>query len=143
MEVLKPKVRLFYALNGYETLRRVHKIFYDKVYAHPWLGQFFAGHDQQFIENQQTMFMAEKFGGPRNYLGKDPKYAHEHMHIPDNVFEIRQTLLSESLAEVNVPQELVEQWLKIDNAFRKVVTNESLDEFYKLHTFKQRVVIEK
>ena len=87
--------------------------------------------------------MAEKFGGPRNYLGKDPKYAHEHMYIPDEVFEVRQTLLSESLAEANVPQELVEQWFKIDNAFRKVVTNESLDEFYKLHTFKQRVVIEK
>jgi len=41
---------LFDALGGYETLQRVHKIFYDKVYTHPWLGAFFKGHDQSFIE---------------------------------------------------------------------------------------------
>jgi hemoglobin len=143
MEELKPRVRLFYALNGYETIRRVHKIFYDKVYAHPWLGKFFVGHDQDFIEKQQTHFMAEKFGGPREYLGKEPKYAHAHMYLTQELFDVRQALLKESLIEAGIHAELIEQWLKIDNAFRGAVTNSSIDEFYSQPTYKQRVVIDK
>lgn len=137
------KVRLFYALNGYETLRRVHKLFYDKVYAHPWLGQYFKGHEQPFIEEQQTLFMAEKFGGPRNYNGKPPGYAHEHMYITWELFELRQALLKESLVEAEIPAELREQWLKIDSAFRSAVEDKSLDEFHSRYTIKPRIMVDK
>ncbi len=140
--MLTPKTKLFYLLGGYETLRHVHKIFYDKLYAHPRLGQFFAIHDQQFIEDQQTAFMAEKFGGPRKYHGKEPGYTHEHMYISDELFELRQTILRESLVAAKVTTELAERWLSIDGAFKKQVTNSDLESFKKIHTFKERVVFE-
>jgi hemoglobin len=61
---------LFDAVGGLPTLKKVHKIFYDKVYAHPWIGQLFIGQNQRAIENRQTSFMAEKIGGPVEYLAK-------------------------------------------------------------------------
>ncbi|MFC1749092.1 group 1 truncated hemoglobin [Pseudomonadota bacterium] len=137
------KTKLFYALDGFDTLRKVHKIFYDKVYAHPWLAPYFEGHIQTFIEEQQTKFMAEKFGGPREFLGKEPKYAHEHMYITEELFEVRQQLLRESLLEAEIPGELIERWLKIDSAFKKAISNDDMDAFHAHYTFKKRIIIEK
>lgn len=136
------KTKLFYDLNGFDTLRKAHKIFYDKVYAHPWLSPYFKGHEQSFIEEQQTKFMAEKFGGPREFLGKEPKYAHEHMYITEELFEVRQQLLRESLEEAGITEDLIERWLKIDSAFKKAVSNDDIDAFHALYTFKERIIIE-
>ncbi|MFA6921488.1 MAG: group 1 truncated hemoglobin, partial [Gallionella sp.] len=72
---------LYEAVGGLPTLQKAHKIFYDKIYAHNWLGQFFAGHNQQAIEDRQTSFMAEKMGSTDRYLGKDLKMVHEAMYI--------------------------------------------------------------
>jgi len=41
---------MFEAVGGLPVMERVHKRFYDKVYAHPWLGQFFEEHSQEAIE---------------------------------------------------------------------------------------------
>jgi len=135
---------LFEQVGGYPTLERVHKIFYDKIYAHPWLGRFFQGHNQIAIENRQTAFIAEKMGGPRRYLGKEPKMAHRQMYITDELFDLRQALLGDSLREAGVPDELAQKWLKIDNAFRRQIVKPTVADFYKT-TFKyeKRVIIPK
>jgi len=49
------KASLFELIGGLPKLERVHKRFYDKVYAHAWLGCFFAGHDQKAIELRQSL----------------------------------------------------------------------------------------
>ena len=135
--------KLFYLIGGYDTLRQVHKLFYDKVYTHPWLGKFFSKHDQQLIENQQTDFMAQKFGGPRNYLGKEPQYAHEHMYITQELFDLRQCILRTALEEAKVEAELIERWLSIDSAFQKQVVKQDMESFMQVHTFKSRLVFQR
>lgn len=137
------KEKLFDALGGYETLKRVHKIFYDKVYEHAWLKQFFEGHSQQLIEDQQTDFMALKMGGPKDYCGKEPRYAHLQMYITDEIFEVRHELLRESLVEAGVHPELIERWLRIDAAFRRQVVKPSLEAFHAEYTFKKRIIVPK
>jgi len=134
---------LFDALGGYPTFEKVHKIFYDKVYAHEWLKHFFDNHDQQLIENQQTNFMAEKMGGPKNYLGKLPKQTHIHMYITEEIFDLRHGLLSESLQEANIAEDLRERWLRIDYAFKRLIVDESLDAFHEKYTFKRRIIVPK
>ena len=124
------KQTLFNAIGGLTTLNKVHKVFYDKVYAHNWLKQFFIGHNQQAIEDRQTAFMAIKMGGQVTYLGKEPRMAHRHMYITQELFDIRQTLLRESLEEVTVPEELIERWLKIDSAFKHQIVKDSIESFY-------------
>ena len=134
---------LYEEVGGLETLRRVHKVFYDKVYAHPWLKQFFAGHDQVFIENRQTSFMSDKMGSQQQYLGKAIKQVHENLYITPELAELRHQLLRESLVEVGVQQALAERWLKIDQAFMQQVTKSSVESFYRDYsfTYKQRVII--
>lgn len=132
---------MFDAVGGLPTLQQVHKIFYDKVYAHPWLKLFFVGHSQIAIENRQTTFMAMKMGGDVVYMGKDIKVAHETMYITQELFEIRRALLDESIQEAGVTGELRARWLKIDSAFMKSIVKDSLEVFtkttwpYKKHIF--------
>jgi len=75
------KKTLFEQLGGIETLERVHKRFYDKIYIHPWLKHFFEGHEQAAIELRQTQFMAEKFGADIRYPGMALELAHRRMFI--------------------------------------------------------------
>ena len=138
------KASLYEAVGGLPTLQKVHKIFYDKIYAHPWLKQFFAGHDQQAIEGRQTSFMGEKMGGPR-YLGKAIKQVHENMYITAELYQLRHELLTQSLDEAGVPQALAERWLKIDQAFMRQITKPSVEVFYRDYhfPFKRRIIIPK
>ena len=138
------KQTLFDAVGGLPTLQKVHKNFYDKVYAHPWLGKFFAGHNQEAIENRQTSFMAVKMGGDVMYLGKEPKMAHRAMYITEELFYLRTELLRESLEEAGVPAELTKRWIKIDSAFKKHIVKDSIEDFYKTTwKYEKRVIIPK
>lgn len=133
---------LYEQVGGIKTLQVVHKIFYDKVYAHAWLGQFFAGHSQEAIENRQTSFMAEKMGSKEPYLGKPIVQVHENMYITPKLVEVRHKLLSESLREAGVDEALATRWLRIDQAFMRQVTKPSVYVFYRDYHFpyKRRLI---
>ena len=97
---------LFDRIGGLDTLRKVHKIFYDKMFAHPWLKQFFVEHPQEIFENQQTTFMAGLMGGPKIYAGKTPKMAHQNIVITDEMFETRSKILSASIMQAGIADDL-------------------------------------
>jgi len=136
------KPTLFDELGGLATLQKVHKVFYDKLYAHPWLTQFFAGHNQQAIEERQTMFMAVKMGGDVSYWGKQPQMAHRQMYITEELFDLRHGLLKESLEEVSIRDDLAQRWLKIDYAFKRQIVKPSIEAFYKTTwKYEKRIII--
>jgi len=137
------KTKIFDELGGMETINRVHKIFYDKIYAHPWLGRFFKNHDQAHIEKQQSNFMAERFGSPKTYIGQMPIYAHNHIYITNELFETRQAILKESLQEAGLSPDLIESWLFVDSAFKQQVVNQSYTSFKEVETHKGRIVVPK
>jgi hemoglobin len=112
-------------IGGRPLIEKVHKIFYDKIYAHSWIGKFFQDIDQGVIESQQTDFMGQSFGGPNTYLGKLPISAHKHMLISEELFELRKSLLIESLNEAKVSSEHIEKWIKIDGAFKNGIVKKS------------------
>ena len=135
---------MFDAVGGLPVMERVHKRFYDKVYAHPWLGQFFEGHDQAAIELRQTQFMAEKMGADRPYPGRELPLAHRRMYITEELLNVRQALLRESLEEEGVAEKMIARWLKIDKAFWGQISNESLDEFHLVDfKYEQPLIVEK
>ena len=49
-------------VGGRPMLEKVHKHFYDELYKHPWLKNFFLHIDQKVIEDQQTDFMVSNMG---------------------------------------------------------------------------------
>jgi hemoglobin len=138
------KQTLYEAVGGLPTLEKVHKIFYDKVYAHPWLGQFFKGHDQKIIELRQTQFMGEKFGGDIRYPGMDLELAHRRMYITPELFALRQRLLRESLKEACVAEVHIRRWLRIDSAFERLIVKKSLEAFEAIDLkYEQPMIIHK
>lgn len=116
---------LFDRLGGKPTFIRVHKIFYDKAFAHPWLGKYMEGHDQDLLENQQTDFMVQLMGGPKIYAGKTPKTAHRHMMITEELFDLRSRLLSESIQEAGISDDLRDQWLAVDSRLKQSLVKQS------------------
>ncbi|HED65550.1 MAG TPA: group 1 truncated hemoglobin [Planctomycetes bacterium] len=125
---------LFERVGGYLVLRRVHELFYEKVFEHPWLGRFFVDQSREHLANQQTDFMAQVMGGPRRYFGRLPRAAHEHIYITDRVFDLRSELLAEALRESGVEEELAKEWLEKDGHFRKGLTKASISECKKRFT---------
>jgi len=126
---MNSRTTLFDQLGGLATLEKVHKRFYDAIYAHPWLGRFFEGHTQEAIELRQTQFMAEKFGADIRYPGMELELAHRRMFIPEELLNLRQSILRKALEEEHVPEPLIKRWLKIDHAFWKNIRNDSLADF--------------
>jgi len=124
---------LFTRLGGVSTLEKVHKTFYDKAYAHPWLSLYFTDNPQKNLEQQQTDFMTRLFGGPTVYCGRTPKLAHQHMLITDELFDLRQKLLSESIQEHGLSDMLREEWLAADDSLRQAIVKRSLSECKKAY----------
>ena len=117
-------VKLYERIGGRPTLDKVHKHFYDALYRHPWLGQFFAGVNQAHIEAQQSDFMAQLMGGPKAYAGRMPTSAHMHMYITEELLQTRRELLTEALFAVGVAEAERMDWLRLDGAFKKVILKE-------------------
>ena len=115
----------FEEYGGFEILKIVSKVFYDKIYKDPWIGKYFAQVSQEHIEKQQVDFMAEALGGPNAYYGAFVPEAHKHLMISEELFELREQYLFESFDECNASAALRERWLKIDRAFRHAVVKRS------------------
>jgi hemoglobin len=125
------KKTFFEEVGGMATIEKVHKIFYDKLYADSWIGSFFKEIDQKVIESQQNDFMGQNFGGKVYYLGKLPVAAHKHMFINEELFILRTNYLRESLIEAKVSAENIEKWLKIDGAFKNGILKKDISDCVK------------
>lgn len=117
---------LFERMGGREVLLRINQVFYDKMYAHPWLSLYFQDVPQNVIEEQQTDFMMNAFGGPNIYCGKPPIRAHWHIYITEEVFDLREQLLIEAFNELSIDSEVQEAWLKIDRAFKSSIVKQDI-----------------
>jgi len=138
------KQSLFDAIGGLSAMERIHTSFYDKVYAHPWLGKFFVGHEQKAIELRQTQFMAEKMGAKTPYPGRDLDVSHMRMYITEELLVLRQGLLREAIEEEGIAPDLVTRWLKIDRAFWSKIKKDSLEDFKSTDLkYEQHMIVEK
>ena len=118
---------LLQEVGGKPILEKVHKLFYDKLYEHPWLKKFFLHIDQKLIENQQTDFMISNMGGGKIYSGGMPKNVHRHMYITEELFDLRTQILRESILACGVREELADRWIRIDSAFKHSLVKPSVD----------------
>ena len=87
------KLDEFKRIGGRESLIAINKVFYDKVYKHPWLKLYFLDTPQQHIEDQQVDFMQKVLGGENLYVGKTPPITHNHMFITEVFFELESSCL--------------------------------------------------
>jgi hemoglobin len=119
---------IYNQLDNKNIINEINVVFYDKVYDHPWMSLYFRDVKKEHIVSQQTDFIIGAIGGPKRFGGRLPSNAHTHMMITEELFELRQDLLKQAFNELNAPQFLVEAWLKIDYAFKKVIVKFSVSE---------------
>ncbi len=115
-------------LGGWAGIEKVHIVFYDMLFAHPWLKGFFEGKDKALLVSQQTDFMASILGGPKRYYGREPGPAHCHMFITEEVFDVRHQMLGDAMERVRLAPELRAPWLKRDWAMKRALVKTSVDQ---------------
>ena len=131
---------IYDAVGGRATLERVHKRFYDDLYADPWLGQFFGEVAQEEIEAQQTDFMSSIMGGPKSFVGQSPQAAHRHMLITTEMLELRTEFLDRALRAEGIPEAARLAWLDLDASFRNAIAKQRIEECVQRYTFEPILV---
>jgi truncated hemoglobin YjbI len=124
-------------------LKKINKVFYDKIFADNWLGQVFKGIDQDFIQNQQTDFILGALGGSKRYSGRNPDQAHPHIFIDEEMWQHREHLLKSTFKELSVPLVIEERWLKIDNAFKSKIVMKDESECKPRYAVDEFIIIPK
>ncbi len=102
--------------------------FYELVYKDFWFKEIFKVIDQKVITSQQTDFMVQAFGGPKKYGGRSVLDAHPHIFINEEIWQKREDLLKEAFRKMNTPMDIQEKWLKIDDAFKRSIMKNSIDD---------------
>ncbi|MFA6053008.1 MAG: group 1 truncated hemoglobin [Methylobacter sp.] len=115
---------LFDKLGGEAAVNAAVDIFYRKVLTDHRINRFFEHSDMEKQAAKQKAFLTMAFGGPNNYTGTDMRTAHAHlvkMGLNDSHFDAVMEHLGSTLAELNVPQELIAQVAAIAESTRNDV----------------------
>lgn len=113
-----------------EQLHAVVTHFYDLVYAHPWIGQFFTKVDQRNQETKLVRFFQMSWDD-RAYPEMQAQYLrqeHAHMYITEELFELRQALFSRAVRDLGHGPEVVEAFAVFNELWRAHVVKRSIDE---------------
>ena len=69
--------------------------------------------------------MVQIMGVPKAYAGKSSKLAHQHMVITDELFELRSEILSASIKEAGICNDLRKEWLDTDRGLKRALVKTS------------------
>jgi hemoglobin len=116
---------LFEQLGGEPKLRLVIDRFIDRLFSDPMIGFFFRNADRERIKQKEYEFAAAHLGAAVQYTGKPIGQAHAAHPIMGGQFARRLWLLKQTLAEADVPLNVVEHWLAHTERMRSVVTRDA------------------
>lgn len=116
---------LYEQLGGEAAVNAAVDIFYRKVLSDHRINRFFDNTDIEKQAAKQKAFLTMAFGGPNNYNGADMRQAHAHLvknlGLDDSHFDAVMEHLTGTLAELNVPQNLIDQVAAIAESTRNDV----------------------
>jgi hemoglobin len=104
---------VFEQIGGAPAVDAAVDIFYRRVLSDPSISHFFDDVDMDRQIVKQKSFLTVAFGGPNAYSGKDMRNAHKHMKLTEQHFGAVAGHLQGTLQELNVPQNLIDEVMKI------------------------------
>ncbi len=104
---------VFEQIGGAAAVDAAVDIFYRKVLSDPIISHFFDTVDMDRQVGKQKAFLTMAFGGPNKYTGKDMREAHKHMKLTEQHFSAVAGHLKGTLEELNVPENLINEVMKI------------------------------
>ena len=114
---------LFERIGGMPAVNAAVDIFYQKVITDPIVGHFFAQIDMERQAGKLKGFLAYAFGAPMNYDGKSMRQAHAHMQLQEAHFNAVAGHLVDTLHELNVSQDLVDEVVVVAMSVKDEVLN--------------------
>lgn len=113
-----------------DELHAIARAFYDKVYAHPWIGQIFRHVDQARQQLKLVRFFLMSWHDPgfEAMQGEYLREEHSHVYVTPALFDLRQALLREALRERDHDEAMVRAFLAFDERWRPYVVKRSIDE---------------
>ena len=118
----------------------MHGRLYEKLFAHPVLGAFFAGKGPTHQENQQTDFMSAEFRRARRYGGRTIDGAHQQMFITEALIELRHAILAATLTNAGSSRRCGNRWLALDHGFKNRIVKKTLEACRKRYVTDQIIV---
>lgn len=111
---MEPETKsLFERIGGMNAVNAAVNIFYSKVTQDPLVNHFFTNIDMDVQSGKLKTFLAYAFGAPIGYTGKNMAEAHHHMNIKEEHFNAVAGHLADTLKELSVDGELIEEVMKI------------------------------
>ncbi len=117
-------VSVYEQLGGAPAMEKAVEIFYRKMLSDDRVAGFFEDVDMDRQAAKQTAFLTMVTGGPNNYTGKDMRSAHAHLvtrGLNDTHFDLVVKHLGDTLAELGVPAELIQQVAAVAESVRNDV----------------------
>lgn len=109
---------------GEETLRTMLQDFYDRLFDDMIIGFLFEGSDKSALVDSQFDYVTAHLGDRSGtYDGPSIARAHKELPILTGMFDRRHEILRQTLEDHAFPQEIVEEWLTLDQSLRKFVVN--------------------
>ncbi|UCZ54070.1 group 1 truncated hemoglobin [Bacillus shivajii] len=100
---------LYERLGGKEAIETAVDMFYKKVLEDETVNSFFTETDMEKQRDHQTKFLTFALGGPNQYSGTSMEKAHEGMNIQPEHFKAIATHLENTLRELDVQDEDIQQ----------------------------------
>lgn len=95
--------------------------FYGKVLSDPAIKEFFKNVEMKNLSKMMKAFLTMVFGGPSNYTGKSMRDGHAHLKVNDNHFDIVVNHLADTLKELGVNSELIQEVAEVVESVRDEV----------------------
>lgn len=118
---LAPNPAMWKALEEGKLMNDILNEFYDLVFSDARLAPFFENSSQQRSKEKVYLFMKGIFTGEKCYFGERPRNAHSWMIISDELFDHRANLLEGVLRKNGLAEQLIKQWLAVDEIYRKQI----------------------
>ena len=113
-----PDPALWRELGDGAVVRAVLEAFYPKVYADERLSPFFHGVTQGRAIDKQYSFLRLAMAGEKGYFGDRPRNAHHWMIITHELFDLRQSLMVQTLREHGLSEAQIRRWTHFEEYFR-------------------------
>lgn len=120
-EKLQMNASLFERIGGETAVNEAVDIFYRKVLMDDRISHFFDDIDMDVQAAKQKSFLTMAFGGPNNYSGADMRRGHAHLvarGLNDSHVDAVVEDLIETLQELNVPQDAIDQVVALCESVR-------------------------
>ena len=104
---------LFEKYGGIATFTQITQAFYHKVLDTPQLAHYFTNTNMEQLIDHQSQFLSHALGGPQPIKAIDLKAAHQHLKITEADFNLVAELLSETLQEMQVASDDINEIIAI------------------------------